>query len=237
MKRTFIADGYYHIYNRGALKADIFRDQRDYARFLFLLLGYQSLSTFSKISRILAKHKISDIQNALTLFKSEDVKKPVVEILSFCLMPNHFHIIVHELQENGVSQFMHKLLNAYGKYFNKKYQRDGHIFQGPYKCKHILDDNQLMYTSAYIHHNPKELKLWSKEPEKYSWSSYYDYVIENRWGNFLQTNIILDFHSSQNEYKNFVFSSGAKEDFRDEIYWQAPGAGQKGAGQKADVIQ
>ena len=75
-------------------------------------------------------------------------------------MPNHFHLILQEVKEGGISQYMQRVLNAYTKYYNKKYEISGHLFQGPYKSVHIKDDPQLLYLSAYIHNNVRELKSW-----------------------------------------------------------------------------
>ena len=125
-------------------------------------------------------------------------------------MPNHFHLTVKEVAEGGISQYMQRVLNAYTKYYNAKYNKFGHLFQGPYKIVHIEDNRQLLHLSAYIHRNPRELKKWRQKEDKYPWSSYQDYVFENRWGNLLSQNIISDQFESKHEYHNFVKTSTAK---------------------------
>lgn len=124
-------------------------------------------------------------------------------------MPNHFHMTVCEHKESGIAQYMQRVLCAYTKYFNAKYNKNGHLFQGPYKAVHIEDNNQILYLSTYIHRNPCELKNWRNKEYNYPWSSYQDYCSYNRWGALLKTNIITN-QFSQKEYKQFVLSSIAK---------------------------
>ena len=213
--------GYYHVFNRGVDKKVIFIDQGDYERFLFLLLYLQGDFVIKNLQREFVQHRVLHKLNVSSLckeFEKDICKDRQVEIVNFCIMPNHFHLTVHELQKGGLSKYMHRLLNSYSKFFNTKYERNGHAFQGAYKSVVILHDNQLSYTSAYIHHNPKELQGWNQNPEEYAWSSYQDYIGENRWGNLLKPEIILEKHSSKKDYFDMVSSSGAKDD-REEFKW------------------
>src|SRR3989344_9566821 len=88
------------------------------------------------------------------------------------MMPNHFHLIVRGLEIGGIARYMQRVLCAYTKYFNTKYEKTGHLSQGPYKAVHIEDDRQLLYLSSYIHKNPKELNGWKNREQFYPWSSY-----------------------------------------------------------------
>lgn len=212
MKRFFSDNGYYHIYNRGALKQRLFFDKKDYCRFLLLIIASQSQedNSLKNLSRSIQKGSIEEVMSFIEKNKENTLSKRSVEVLNFCIMPNHFHLTIHELEDNGISKYMQKVLNSYGKYFNKKYNKNGHVFQGPYKVKHILEDNQLSYLSAYIHNNPKEINRWNNKPWEYDWSSYGDYVEENRWGELLNTDFILTFHKDKKDYKKLVIESGAK---------------------------
>ncbi len=138
------------------------------------------------------------------------LKNQYIELVSFILMPNHFHLLVHERQEKGISQYMQRILNSYTKYFNTKYDKSGHLFQGPFRIVHIKNNEQLLHLSAYIHRNAREIKKWKNKEEKYFWSSYQDYIEKNRWGEFLKPSIILDQFATPKEYKNFVDTSGTK---------------------------
>ncbi|MBI4114245.1 MAG: transposase [Candidatus Niyogibacteria bacterium] len=212
MRNIIIASGeHYHVFNRGNNKQVIFVDDRDRVRFLFLILHLQSGIKIWNIgyhSNQFTKHRVFSTSDEI---KVDIVKNRYVELVNFALMPNHFHLTVHEVEENGIARYMQRVLNAYTKYFNTKYKKSGHLFQGPYKAVHINHDRQLLYLSAYIHRNPKELKRWHRRVEYYPWSSYQDYIKENRWGALLQNSIIRKQFSRGKEYRTFVETSGAKE--------------------------
>lgn len=183
-KVNFALNEYYHVYNRGNGKQKIFHDKEDYDHFAFLLL---ILNTDKNIE--LRNHKKQDKT------KSSKDKKPIA-IGAYVLMPNHFHILITEKQKGGVSKFMQKISTAYVMYYNKKYNRTGSLFEGKFKAKHLNTDNYLKYTFSYIHLNPikfidknwKESGLKNKKETfgylaKYTYSSYLDYLGENRWQN------------------------------------------------------
>lgn len=141
---------------------------------------------------------------------SKILKDKFVELVSFTFMPNHFHFVVHELKEGGISKYMQRMQDSHTKYFNTKYGKSGHLFQGAFQSVHIKDNRQLLHLSAYIHRNSRELKQWKNKEHQFFWSSYQDYVRENRWGELLKPEIIIGQFSSTNEYKEFVETSGTK---------------------------
>ncbi len=114
---------YFHIYNRGAHKAPIFNDQGDYWRFLYLL--YLANSKIPFLVSHLAKENIFNTERGLL----------PINIIAYCLMPNHYHIFVKENEVGGITKFIHKISTGYTMYFNKKYKHSGTIFQGKYKAK------------------------------------------------------------------------------------------------------
>src|SRR3989344_4914316 len=182
-------DEYYHVYNRGAHKRIIFHDTADYVRFLFLILFFQSPFGFEQVSRPVrnfVKHRVFDIDDADVL---QIIDGRYVELTSFCLMPNHFHLILREVQEHGTARYMQRVLNGYAKYYNAKYEVSGHLFQGPYKAVHIKNNEQLLYLSAYIHRNPRDLKEWLNKESSYRWSSYQDFTKKNRFEELLLIDI------------------------------------------------
>jgi len=211
MRKTRITIGeYYHIYNRGNDKQNIFLDARDWIRFLFLILYFQSPVVFYNISRPVSNFVRHRVFNIPADEIEKIVKNRTVKLVSFALMPNHFHLIVHEFKEGGISQYMQRVLNAYTKYFNAKYKKTGHLFQGPFHSVHIKDNEQLLHLSAYIHRNPREIKQWKNKECQYPWSSYQDLIAQNRWGNLLNHEIITGQFSNQKEYKDFIETSGTK---------------------------
>ncbi|MFA5932045.1 MAG: transposase [Candidatus Paceibacterota bacterium] len=212
MNRDNIAvNEYYHIYNRGVGKKIIFKDDRDRIRFLFLILYFQAENNFPQISRIVSsyvKHRVFDIDNDV---KSNLISKRFVELTGFALMPNHFHLIIKETKERGIGKYMQRVLNSYTKYFNTRYGVSGHLFEGPYKAVHVEDNEQLLHLSAYVHLNPKELNEWKGKENIFPWSSYQDYIKENRFGEILKNEIILEQFKNKNEYNYFIKTSGVKE--------------------------
>lgn len=214
MRMLQIAEGEcYHIYNRGMHKREIFRDDRDRLRFLFLITHFQSDVIFPHIEYDLAKFNKSIRKHSVST--SDSAKEIIlgrrIELMAFTLMPNHFHIIVRQVSENGIPVYMQRILNSYTKFFNTKYEESGHLFQGPYRIVYIENNDQLLYTSAYIHRNCRELGKWKNRENDYYWSSFRDYVGETRFGELLQQNLILDQFDSKEEYHKFVDNSSAKD--------------------------
>jgi putative transposase len=192
-KFSFAPGEYYHVYNRGTEKRDIFLDPVDYARFWVSLYTANSLESFHISANV---HKKKDRLEALTeLFKRER-EHPLVSIGAYCLMPNHFHMLIREKEEGGISRFMGKLLTGYSTYFNVKNNRTGRLFEGPVKARYVEDDNYLKYLFSYIHLNPialisplrKEHGIHDVEKARefladYTYSSYLDYIGVKRWAN------------------------------------------------------
>ena len=209
MRKTIIAPGeYYHLCNRAVNKQVIFYDSNDYFRFLFLTLYFQSEMKFQQINRLVKEFVQHRVLDSIDVDKIVD--KRAVELVAFCIMPNHFHLLIKEVEEEGIASYMQRVLNAYAKYYNTKYEKSGHVFQGPYRAVHIEDDRQLLHVSAYIHRNPREIAKWFKKEEQYPWSSYQDFIRENRWGNLLLSDIVLGQFKDKLEYHKFVKTSPAK---------------------------
>lgn len=174
---------FYHIYNRGTEKRKVFLSRYDYERFIALL--YLCNSTNSTPVNIGRK--------SLDAIFDMDRGENLVDIGAYCLMPNHFHLLLHESVENGISKFMQKLTTGYSMYFNNKNERSGNLFQGVFKAEHADKDEYLKYLFAYIHLNPikliepkwKETGIKNRKKvrdflENYSYSSYPDYIGINR---------------------------------------------------------
>ncbi|MFA6397379.1 MAG: hypothetical protein WDK96_00845 [Candidatus Paceibacterota bacterium] len=217
IRKIPLIDGeYYHIYNRGNSKQEIFLDNEDRDRFLKLLYICNSKERIDFREQIV-RAKI----NAWDFDKGESI----VFIGAWVLMPNHFHIYLTpnakaRLSQNSsaIAMFMQKVLTAYSKYFNAKYERNGGLFEGKYKSVHIEKDNQAKYLFSYIHLNPIKLidLKWKEEGirdvkksleflNKYKWSSYVDFQNYNR-----QENKIIDL-------KNFPKYFFDMKDFNKEI--------------------
>ena len=145
---------YYHIFNRGVDKRKVFLGDEDYMRFMIslLLLSAQRDGLMEKwrdFRKINPKVKLKDFLDSRKI----DLKDRLIEIICFCLNPNHYHLVLRQLKEKGVELFMHKLGTSYTKFFNKKNERSGSLFQGTYKSIHIESNDQLLYLSAYVNMN------------------------------------------------------------------------------------
>lgn len=158
-KFNFAPDEYYHVYNRGNDKRKIFLDWRDHWRFMALLYVANSQAVIH-----LSDHGGKDSIVLLDLPR----EKTLVDIGAYCLMPNHFHLLIREPNDgdSNISRFMLKLQTGYSMYFNKKHKRTGSLFEGPFRAKHVADDGYLKYLFAYIHLNPVKitnLQDWEKK--------------------------------------------------------------------------
>ncbi len=181
-------------------------------RFLFYILYGQSPIPFKNINRSVKKFSSQEGFLVDTENTNDVILNRTTELTAFCLMPNHFHLIVKETIEGGIANYLQRIGDGYTKYFNTKYEGSGRIFQGAYQAKHIPDNNYLLYLSAYIHRNPRELKAWKSKEFEYPWSSLQDFTEANRWGGLLMSDIIADqFENTPNSnYKDFVKTSTAK---------------------------
>ena len=145
----FESGEYYHVYNRGFEKSAIFRDLPDRTRFLKLLFLCNGKKPVL----------LRPMRRSLT-FGNPDFEKlrveSVVDIGAYCLMGNHFHLLLRQTRRGTISEFLHKLATAYTMYFNTKYERTGSLFQGTFKARHLDSDEYLKYVFSYIHLNPVE---------------------------------------------------------------------------------
>lgn len=180
----FSPEEYYHCYCRGTEKRKIFLDKKDYERFLALLFVCNSKERIH-----LSDHKGKAFEE---LFKI-NLENTLVDIGVYCLMSNHFHLLIREKEENGISLFMQKVMTAYTMYFNKKYQRTGSLFESSFRAEHVDGDNYLKYLFSYIHLNPIKIinPKWKEEGirnkkesinflHSYMYSSYLDYIRDIR---------------------------------------------------------
>ena len=205
-----ISEGeYYHLYNRGFEKRNIFLTQEDRNRFKRLL--YIANGTESFIYRDIEKKSLNEI----------DRGKPLVAIAAWVLMPNHFHIFVKEITEGGTALFMRKLCTGYSSYFNKRHDRIGHLLQGRYKSQHVEEDTHLKYLFAYIHLNPLKLiePAWKEQRSinmtkakkfisEYKHSSYLSYMDTNQ-----EESILL----SKTEFPGYFSDKKDFEDFHSDF--------------------
>ena len=193
----------HHIYNRGADKRRIFMDEQDCKRFLECLRDLNNKKNVSlRDLHDKAQYKGSTSGNSPRLNLCESPKdERLVEVLCYCLMPNHFHLILRSLVENGIAIFMRKVGTGYTMYFNKRYQRSGHLFQGRYKHKEINSEEGFIYLSGYIHLNPVMAGI-VRNPLSYQYSSYASFIGKGEDDFLTFSKDIFDIKIE--EYKKFI---------------------------------
>lgn len=190
-KVPLVTGEYYHIFNRGVAQMPIFNTSRHYSRFKKSMIYYQTegpkprFSLFSPFLHELNWHK------------------KIADIICYTFMPNHFHFLLKQVKDGGISEFLRKLSDSYTKYFNiKARNRVGPIFQGTFKAVLVENTEQLIHLSRYIHLNPLVAGLVD-DLESYTWSSYLEYIgLVNE--NICSKDIVLGQFKSTKEYKKFV---------------------------------
>ena len=205
----------YHVLNRGVEKRNIFMDQRDYVRFVHDL------------------YEFNDEKPALNVnysFKKMDLRNPyirerdnIVDIHGWCLMRNHYHLLLSERIEGGLTLFIRKLNVGYANYFNERYNRVGSLFQGRTKRIHINSDAYFLHILNYIHFNPLDYTSYSRnwrgrrveDPKrahhyllKYRWSSYLDYCAKPNFPSLITTDL---FSEKPEKFKRRIFEYSGLE--------------------------
>lgn len=196
-RKTYVENGYYHIYNRGVEKRIIFLDRQDYSVFLSYLKSYLLPKNEKELYERLRDPNISSSarDKVLKLLRLNNFHKEI-SLLAYCLMPNHFHFFLKQKSIGAIDSFMNSLATRYTMYFNRKYKRVGHLYQGVYKAVLITSDEQFLHLSRYIH----------KQALPNGPSSYSDYILRSKT-EWLHPEEILAYFSKtdkRHSYENFV---------------------------------
>lgn len=191
----------YHVYNRGNNRQTTFLNKRDYQRALETIKFYRFSNPPVSLSKLLE----IDRDTRADILKALDKENKLVQIICYCLMPNHFHFLLKQLVDNGIAKFLSNFQNSYTRYFNVKHERDGSLFLDQFKAVRVETDEQFVHLSRYIHLNPftgyvvKSLE----ELETYPYSSFPGYLKGNEpW---VASDLILGFFKNKISYKKFVF--------------------------------
>ena len=195
----------YHIFNRGIASEPIFLDKRGYFRALEIIFYYQNSNPPMKYSKFL---KLSVAERSDMIDKLKFQRKWLVDIICYCLMPNHFHFLLRQREDGGTSKFMSNFTNSYTRYFNTKKDRIGPIVQGKFKSVRIETQEQLLHVSRYIHLNPYTgyIVKTFQELEEYPYSSFPEYIGKSQI-NLCNKDIVLSYFKTPLSYKRFVFDN------------------------------
>jgi putative transposase len=196
-KTPLVTGEYYHIFNRGINRQKTFTTERDYARATETLLFYQPTITKLKYSQFLAKSK-----NERRDILASQAKSPrLITIIAYCLMPNHFHLLLKQEEDGGISQYLANFQNSYTKYFDAKHKRSGALFDRQFKAVLVESENQLLHLTRYIHLNPYSSAVVERdEITSYRYSSLPEYLTGNYY--LTKPNIALDI--DRNRYESFI---------------------------------
>jgi putative transposase len=189
----------YHVYNRGVDKRKIFLNLNDHQRFSDSLIVFNNTENLNG-------NRFADLLKC-------DERTTLVNIIAYCLMPNHFHLLLEQITDDGVAKFIQKMATSYTMYFNKKYQRNGALLQGTFKRSHIQSNSRLLEMSKYIHYNPYKILCTNDDPTidtkklllQYPWSSFPDYANLRTESKIISNSkIILDQFDSPEHYVKYV---------------------------------
>lgn len=198
-----INEGVYHVFNRGINKQTIYLEESDKRRFLDLLQYYQP----SKVGLCFSDFKKASEEKREISINKQNNSKSLVDILSYCLMPNHFHLVLKQTVDNGISEFMRKIQIGYTKYFNKKYEKDGPILRGQFKSVNIENEDLLQHIVRYIHLNPYSSNIVDSKSDLfiYPWSSLSEYI-DSSSKPISKPQLILKSFKSVDSYRKFILN-------------------------------
>ncbi len=218
-KVQFATNNFYHIYNRGVEKRNIYQNDNDRWRFLQGLFLFNDEKTTTNLLWQLEKTRGGVTFGVLKDFmvKEGGTRDPLVRIIADCLMPNHYHLLMEEIKDGGISRFMQKLGTGYARYFNNKYERVGSLFQGPFKAILIENETYLQYLLAYINVvNPGELvepnlkeegvkniETIMRFIEEYQWSTHPEYL-NKRNSIIIEKGLLGEFFPDPEKYREFA---------------------------------
>jgi putative transposase len=209
-KQALVSNNYYHIFNRGVEKRKIFLNGNDYLRFL------ESMREFNNVKPIFSLHLHNQLKKKGVVGVGHLQEKELVEIICYCLNPNHFHFILKQIAENGISEFMKRIGGGYTNYFNCKYKRSGVLFQGKFKSVHIKTNAHLLYLSLYVNKNHN---IHGYGNGIWEFSSLPDYI-GKRKDNLCDMSVILEKFKDPKDYADFASKNALymKEKKEDEKY-------------------
>ena len=191
----------YHVYNRGVERRTVFTNKKEYQKAIDLIRYYRLTDLPMRYSQF----RSLPVPTQETVWgKILKENRPEIVVIAYCLMPNHFHIVLRQSSERGITRFMANLSNSFTKYFNKKYRRVGSLFQGPFKAKHVETEEQLLHLTRYVHLNPvASFLLKLDDLESYPWSSFSEYLRED--SDICEIEWIKTHFPKTEQHKKFVY--------------------------------
>lgn len=176
-KDLLVAGEVYHIFNKSIAGFQIFNNDSEFLRMIQVICYYKRESPAVKFSKFIKSAEIQQDSQNINLYFLDTEKEKLVEIVAYCILPTHLHLILKQLKEHGISSYMSNILNSYTRYFNTKHKRKGPLWEGRFKNVLVKTDEQLLHLTRYIHLNPVTAYLVGK-PEEWPASSYQEYLLK-----------------------------------------------------------
>lgn len=203
-KIPLIKDCYYHVFNRGVNGVPTFTNVWESKHAIDLMYYYQSQNTPYKFSFFSKKSQSDRLE---MLKQARSAHNFHVEIIAYCIMPNHFHFLLKQSTDNGIAKFMSNFTNSYTRFFNTRNDRYGPLFQGIFKAVFVETDEQLLHLSRYIHLNPYTSYVVKSFEElvNYQFSSFPDYIAERKF-DLINKDMVLSYYKTPDLYKKYVLN-------------------------------
>ncbi|SRR3989344_464673 len=205
IRKTPLVNGQiYHVFNKSTGSIPIFTNSREFKRFIFGMSFYQNRNIPLRLSKF---NRLSKEQRNKILSEMKSKQDFLVELISYCIMPNHFHYILKQLTNDGIKEFIRLTSNSYSHFYNIRHDRSGSVFGGRFKAVLIENDEQLLHVVRYIHLNPFSTYIIKdrNELERYQYSSFLEYIGRST-SNLCQKDIILNNFKARDKYKEFVLN-------------------------------
>jgi putative transposase len=186
---------YYHVFNRGVDKRDIFLDKSDFERFLL------TMREFNNKEPIGGLHMLQYMKGGID--EEYGAPEPLVNIICYCLNPNHFHLVLEQIAERGVERFLQRIGTGHTKYFNARHSRSGALFQGRFKVAHITTNEYLLHVSVYVNLNDRVHQLRSPA-SKSSWEEYSKGIDDNHKDAMCSKKVVLSQFDHVSAYRGFA---------------------------------
>ncbi len=199
-KDPLVTGEVYHVYNKSIAGYRIFNNDSEFLRMINVVCYYQREKPGLKFSDFIRSPEAKNNHLPPRRWESGGREK-LVEIIAYCIMPTHLHLVVKQLKEYGISTFMSNVQNSYARYFNTKHERKGPLWEGKFQNLLVETDEYLLHLTRYIHLNPTTAHLVDK-PEDWLSSSYQEYLFSTDNSRICKYDDILDIGSK--DYKEFV---------------------------------
>lgn len=190
----------YHIFNKTQSDAPVFQNARSSQAMLDAIWYYQ----YQKVPMKLSHYRTQPAMDRQKISSILSASPRQINLLAFCLMPNHFHLLIKQTSDSGISKYMSKIQNSITRYVNIKHKQKGHVFIGQFKAVRVESDEQLLHVSRYIHLNPYTgyIVRTVEEMKKYRWSSYTEYTTGLK--GICDQEVIRSHFKSKSGYEKFV---------------------------------